>query len=283
MEICYPSATSAVPADLSCYETSRRRCCIHDEDPDSTMLAADKETSLSSKCTNGTSRRYLKNKDADKKSYRQSYPVGCKCEKYIKKVKEEKKIIPRPGKKKLFRSVSFANSCDNESITSSMYEEEEDSSSDSSATATVFVPKHESYKDYKQRKMLEKYERRRSPPKWSEIKKAKSASNIHRDHQPSRNKRLIDNVSTSYEHSCNERKHCGSKSHKNKYRKLDDNSKVAASGCGTNALMKCRSAHAYSEQTSSSLQHSKSVDVCGHRYEDTSSANRYVSICSIIR
>ncbi|XP_065216111.1 uncharacterized protein LOC135842537 [Planococcus citri] len=289
MEVCYGSVPSASPANLACYENIHRsRCCIHDQDADSIIVPADKE-----KCamgnSNSTNRRYLKNKDADKKCYRKSYPVGCKCEKYIKKVKEEKKTVLRAPKKKLFRSVSFANSYDNESITSSMYEEEEDSSSDSSTALPVFVSKHESYKDYKQRKLLEKYERRKTPPKWNEIKKAKSATSLHRDQKPSRNKRLIENVSTSYEHSCAERKHCGSKSHKNKYRKLDDCSKVAATGCGSSQLMRCRSSTGYGvypEESQASLQHSKSFDVCGQRTydEDTEASNhRYNKLeCSCL-
>lgn len=226
MEVCYPSN-----------EYESRRCCVHDDGP---MDDASKK-----------SRRYLKNKDAEKKNYRKSYPVGCKCEKY-KKIKDE----PKPARK-LMRSVSFASY--EESMTSSMYDDE--SSSDSSA---VVVPKHESYKIYKQRKLQEKYEQRtgRRSPKWSEIKKAKSASNIHKD-APHRNKRLIDNVSTSYEYSCSERKQCV-KPHKSKYRKLDDCSKVPSAGCN---VMKCRSAHSCQSAHRPYLLHSKSYDACARSHE----------------
>lgn len=248
-------------ADESCYESGggarRHRCCVHDEIRESSPGLVEE--------TSKKSRRYQKNKDADRaRNYRKSYPVGCKCEKY-KKVKDEAKSTSR---RKLIRSVSFASYDD--SMTSSIYDDGE-SSSDSSA---VVLPKHESYKDFKQRKMQEKYASRgrdRSP-KWNEIKKAKSASNIRdRDVPPSRNKRLID----SHEHSCSDRSRNCVKSHKSKYRKLDDCSKVASAGCS--ALVRCRSANTYQEQEQC-VSHSKSFDSCARKYDKHESSRRFVRI-----
>lgn len=233
------------------------------------------------------SRRYLKNKDADKKRNRSSYPVGCKCEKFKKCKSKEEVNTPQPassGSNRNFRrTVSFAAYED--SMTSSVYDDGESSS----GSSDVLVPRHESFKDYKQRKLQEKFGKysRDGASLWNEIKKAKSASNIHRAHEAThhhRGKRLIDNGSSGYEHSCSDRKHC-SKSYNKKYRKLDDCNKIASSGC--NALVKCRSAHACRASTAydvdartqaACLSHSKSFDEYGRRYEARDSGHRLVRI-----
>lgn len=235
-------------------------------------------------------RRYLKNKDADKRRYQQrrSYPaVGCRCEKYKCKSKEDVSSggggMPLPHAGKLVRSVSFA-SCE-ESLTSSMYDDGGSSSDEESA---VFVAgKHETFKEYKQRKLQQRFgsksSRRDRSPKWTaaDLQKAKSAGSLAATRSAAdcaalvaaqstsqRHKRLLENSpNSSYEFSCSsdrkqQQQYSASKTHqhrnhqhhhhhhhtnKSKYRKLDDCAKVVAAG-GCNPLVKCRSSHACRSQ-----------------------------------
>lgn len=265
-------------------------------------------------------RRYQKNsKGSEQRRYQQrrSYPAGCRCEKHRCRSKEDLSsgaaaLGPAPASSpprlgKLVRSVSFA-SCE-ESLTSSMYDDG-DSSSDSSV---VFVAnRHESYKEFKQRKLQRRFEKatgrggRDRSPKWpaADLQKTKSANSLVAAHADwaaaaptsQRSKRLLE-MNSSYEYSCSSdrkqqlsplkahghhHRHQCQHANKNKYRKLEDCTKGASGGC--NALVKCRSSHAcrthgtgYEDPTC--IQHSKSFDACT-RGHDKESGHRLVRICT---